>query len=92
MRGWGYCPQFICQSYMYLQVMFCIRQLNGSLQARDQDSEWEGELSDASGSCRSLALWGGMSTWPSIWRLTLDISSTMSLNLAAMDMKLVAVN
>ena len=30
--------------------------------------------------------------WPSVWRLTPDVSSTRSLNLAAMDMKLVAVN
>ena len=35
---------------------------------------------------------GGMSTWPSIWILTPDVSSTRSLDLAAMDTKLVAVN
>ena len=34
----------------------------------------------------------GLSAWPSIWRLAPDISSTRSLNLAAMYMKLVAVN
>ena len=33
-----------------------------------------------------------MSAWPSIWRLAAAILSTRSLNLAAMDMKLVAVN
>ena len=58
----------------------------------DQGDEWERELSDASSSCRSFALWGGMSMWPFIWRLAPDISSTRSLDLAAMDMKLVAVN
>ena len=34
----------------------------------------------------------GMSAWPSIWRLTSDLSSTRLLDLAAMDMKLLAVN
>ena len=71
---------------------FVLGQLDSSLLARDQDDKWEGELSDASNSHRSLAHWGGMSTWPSIWRLTPDILSTRLLHLAAMDMNLVAVN
>ena len=60
--------------------------------AGDQDSKWEVELPNASDSCRSFALWDGMSTWPSIWRLAPDVLSTRSLDLAVMDMKLVAVN
>ena len=39
-----------------------------------------------------FTLWGGTSAWPSIWRLDPAISSTRLLNLAAMDIKLVAVN
>ena len=71
---------------------FALGQLDGGLLAGHQDHKWEGELSDASYSHRSFALWDGMSTWPSIWRLASDILSTRSLNLAAMDIKLVAVN
>ena len=41
---------------------------------------------------RSFAVWSGTSAWPSIWRLTPDISFTRSLDLAAMDTKLLAVN
>ena len=74
------------------QQYFILGLLDGGLWAGDQDGEWEGELSNASGSHRSFALWGGMSTWPSVWRLTPDISSTRLLDLAAMDMNLVAVN
>ena len=60
--------------------------------AGDQDSKWEEELPDASDSCRSFALWDGMSTWPSIWRLAPGILYPRSLDLADIDMKLVAVN
>ena len=92
MREWGYCPQFFCPVTHISKQCFILGWLDGSLWAGDQDGEWEGELSNASGSHRSFALWGGMSMWPSAWRLTPDVSSTRSLNLAAMDMKLVAVN
>ena len=63
-----------------------------ALWAGDQDSEWEGELSYSSGSHRSFALWVCTSVWPSIWRLAPDILSTRSLDLAAIDMKSVAVS
>ena len=66
--------------------------LDGGLLARDQDGKWEGELPDAPNSPRSFALWDGMSTWPSIWRLAPDVLPPRSLSLAAIDMKLVAVN
>ena len=39
-----------------------------------------------------LHLWDGTSAWPSIWRLAPDVLSSRSLDLAAIDMKLVAVN
>ena len=55
---------------------FVLGQLDSGLWAGDQDGEWEGELSSASGSCGSFALWVGTFTWPSIWRMTPDISST----------------
>ena len=51
-----------------------------------------GELSNMSDSHRTFALWDGMSAWPSVWRSAPDILFTRSLNLAAIDMKLVAVN
>ena len=71
---------------------FVLGQLDSSLQAGDQDGRWDGGLSNASSSHRSFALWVGTSVWPSIWRLALDVSSTRSFDLAAMDMKLVAVS
>ena len=71
---------------------FVLGQLDGGLLARNQEGQWEGELPDASNSHRSFALWDGMSAWPSIWRLAPDVLSNRSLVLAAMDMKLVAVN
>ena len=60
--------------------------------AGDQDGEWDGELPNAPNSPRSFAPWDGMSMWPSIWRLAPDILSSKSFDLAAIDMKLVAVN
>ena len=71
---------------------FILWQLDGSLWAGDQDGEQEGELSSSFGSHRFFARWVGTSMWPSIWRLAPDILSTRSLNLAAIDMKLVAVS
>ena len=52
----------------------------------------EGELPYAPDSHRYFALWDGMSMWSSIWRLAPDALSPRSLSLAAIDMKLVAVN
>ena len=37
---------------------FVLGQLDGSLQAGDQEGEWEGELSSSSGSCRFFAHFG----------------------------------
>ena len=73
-------------------ILLVLGWLDGGLLARDQDSKWEGELADASGYCRSFTLWDGTSMWPLVWRLAPDVSSTRTLNLSAMDMKLVAVN
>ena len=58
----------------------------------DQDGKQEGELSSFSSSHGSFAVRIGTSTWPSSCRLAPDILSTRSLDLAAIDMKLVAVN
>ena len=71
---------------------FVLGWLDGSLQAGDQDGKWKGELSSSSGSHGSFAVWVGTFVWPSIWRLAPDILSTKLLNLAVMDMKLVAVS
>ena len=40
---------------------FVLGQLDGSLRAGDQDSEWEGQLSSSSGSCGCFTLWVGTS-------------------------------
>ena len=64
----------------------------GGLLAGDQGGKWEGELPNVSDSLGSFALWDGMSMWPSFWRLAPDILSSRSLDLAAIDMKLVAMN
>ena len=79
-------------SHVFPGLCLVIEWLDGSLPARDQDGEREGELPNAPDSPRSFALWDGMSTWPSIWRLAPDVLSPRSLDLAAIDMKLVAVN
>ena len=71
---------------------FVLGQLDVSLRAGDQNSKWEGELSSSSGSHRSFPLWVGSSTWPSIWRLAPYILLNRLLDLAAIDMKLVAVS
>ena len=58
-----------------------------------QGPRWQvGELPVAPDSLGSSALWEGTFTWPSIWRLAPDVLSSRSLDLAAIDMKLVAVN
>ena len=92
MRGWGYGPNSSVNVTCISKQYFVLGQLDGSLQAGDQDGEQEGELSSSSGSCRSFALEVGTSAWPSACRLTPDVLSTRSLSLAAIDMKLVAVN
>ena len=91
-RGWGYCPQFFHQSYTHLQTIFHIRASGWQSLGQGPWCEWEGELSNDSSSYGSFALWDGTSQWPSAWRLAPDVSSTRSLDLAAMDMKLVAVS
>ena len=92
MRGWGTAPYSSVKVTCISKQCFVLGQLDGGLWDGNQDGEWEGELSDAFSSHRCFTLWGGTSTWPYVWRLTPDISSTRSLDLAAMDMKLVAVN
>ena len=92
MRGWGTAPNSSINVTCTSRQCFVLGQLDSGLLAGDQDSEWEGELPNASNPHRSFALWDGTSTWPSIWRLAPDVLSTRSLNLAAMDMQLVAVN
>ena len=91
-EGGGTAPNFFVNVTCISKQCLVLGQLNGSLLAGDQDGKWEGELPDTSNSCRSFALWDGMSAWPSIWRLAPDILFPRSLNLVAIDMKLVAVN
>ena len=66
--------------------------MDSNLLAGEQGGKWEGELPNASDSCSSFALWDGMSVGPSIWGLVPDILFPRSPELAAIDMKLVAVN
>ena len=91
-KGGGTAPHssvnVTCISRQYL----ILGQLDGSLLAGDQDGKWEGELPNAPDSHGSFALWDGTSTWPSIWGLAPDVLCPRSLNLAAIDVKLVAVN
>ena len=91
-EGGGTAPNSSVKVTYISRQCFILWWLDGGLWAGDQDGQWEGELSGASSSYRSFTLWGGMSAWPSIWRLAPDISSTRSLDLAAMDTKLVVVN
>ena len=70
---------------------FVLGQLDSGLQTGDQDGSWEGELSSSSSFWGSFTIWVGPSMWPSIWRLVPDILLARSLDLAAIDMKLVAV-
>ena len=91
-NGGGITPNsFVKVTHMSKQY-FILGWLDGSLRAGDLDGKWEGGLSDTSSSHRSFTLWAGTSSWPSIWRLAPDISSARLLDLAAMDMKLVAVS
>ena len=77
-----------CISRQYLVLGW----LGGGLLVGDQDGEQEGELPNAPISLGSFQLWDGMSTWPSFWRLAPDIWSSKSLDLAVIDMIVVAVN
>ena len=91
-EGGGTAPNSSVYVTCISRQCFVIGQLDGGLLAGDQDGEWEGELPNASNSCGSFALWDGMSARPSVWSLAPDVLSTRLLNLAAIDMKLVAVN
>ena len=92
MRRWSNTPNPSISVTCISRQCLILGQLDSSLPAGDQDVKWEGELPDASDSHRSFALWNGTSMWPSVWRPTPDILSPRSHNLAAIDMKLVAVN
>ena len=65
--------------------------LGSGLLAGDQDREW-GELPNAPVSSGLFQLWDGIFTWFFIWRLAPDIWSSKLLDLAAIDMIIVAVN
>ena len=92
MREWGLAPNSSFNVTCIFRQYFILGWLDSSLWAGGQYGKWEGELSSSCGSCRSFTLWVGTSTWPSIWRLAPDVLSTRSLNLAAIHMKLMAVN
>ena len=66
--------------------------LGSGLLARDQDGKWEGELPNAPISSGHFQCWDCMPAWPTVWRLAPDIQSSKSLDLAAIDMIVVAVN
>ena len=67
-------------------------QLGNGFLARDQDGKWEEALPDAPISSGSIQPLDGMGVWPSVWRLAPDVQSSKSLDLAAIDMTVVAVN
>ena len=91
-EGEGTAPNSSVKVTHISKQCFILGWLDSGLWAGDQDGKQEGGLSDASSSHRSFVLWGGMSMWPSLWRLAPDVSSTRLLDLTAMDRKLVAVN
>ena len=64
---------------------------NGFL-ARDQDGEWEWALPDTPISSGSFRPFDGMGVWPLVWRLTPDVWSSKPLDLAVIDVTVVAVN
>ena len=77
---------WIPQQYLVLGL------LGSGLLAGNQDSEQEGELPNAPVSSGSFQLWDGTSAQPSIWSLAPDVQSSKSLDLAAIDTIVVAVN
>ena len=98
---YGCCPEWECGDTYHnssvnvtciLRQYLLLGQLEGGLLAGDQDSEWEENYPRLLTPMDPFALWDGMSIWPSIWRLAPDVLFPRSLNLAAIDMKLVAVN
>ena len=91
-EGGGMDPSSSVKVTCISKQYFMLGQLDGGLLAGDHNSKQEGELSSSSDSHRSFAPWVGSSIWPSAWRLAPDVSSARSLNLVAIDMKLVAVN
>ena len=90
--GGGTAPNSLVNVTCISRQCLVLGQFDSGLLAGDQDGKWEGELSSAPDSLRSFALWDGTSTWPSVWRLAPDVLSSRSLDLAAIDTKLVAVN
>ena len=66
--------------------------LGGSPLAGDQDGKWQGELPDTSVSSGSFCHWVSTPMWPSVWMLTPELWSSKSLDLAAIDMIIVAMN
>ena len=91
MRGWGTAPNSSVNVTCISKQCLLLGQLDGSLLARDQDCEWEGELPNASNSHRSLHF--GMACPhgpPSGGWLQMSYFLGHSV-LAIIDMKLVAV-
>ena len=55
-EGGGTTPNSSVNVTCISRQSFVLGWLDGSILAGDQDGKWEGELSDASNSCRSFAL------------------------------------
>ena len=90
MRGWGTVPNSSVNVTCISRQCFILGQLDNSLLAREQDAEWENYpmLLTPIG-----PLHVGMAcTCGPPFRLAPGVPSTRSLDLAAMDMKAVAVN
>ena len=67
-------------------------QLGDSFLAGDQDGKWEGALPNAPISSGSFWPLDGMGVWPSVWRLAPHVQSSKSLDLAAINATVVAMN
>ena len=67
-------------------------QIGAGCLSRERDGEWKGALPDTPISSRPFQPLGDVGVWPSIWRLAPDIWSSESLDLATIDMPVVAMN
>ena len=67
-------------------------QLGDGFLTRDQDGEQEGALPNAPVSSSFLQPLDGIGVWPSVWRLAPNVQLSRLLDLAAIDMIVVAVN
>ena len=90
--GGGMAPVSLVNVTCIPRQCLVLGQLDDCFLARDQGGEWGMALPDTPISSGSLWPLDGMGVWPSVWRLAPDVQFSKSLDLAAIDMTVVAVN